>query len=199
MAAAIQCCVLLHLPDGRCRRHYCCCVAIPRWVIARLCVRRRRCCRVLLLVLLSPLRCKFVKYPVFAVLIYAVRGFITTLIFPVFNPTGLFACHSCVDSRMSLDLCRFHSYFLSRASCVIYITMYHAACQVELQPFNWSYLQLTSSSSSASPLHILRFGKLHGAGQCFPSTHNLHGNKIRRASRVTAVQVGGTRVDYDPF
>ena len=53
------------------------------------------------------LLCMLLKCAVFVVLSYAVRGFFTTLMFPVLNPIGFFACHSCVDSQVSVDLCSF--------------------------------------------------------------------------------------------
>ena len=42
----------------------------------------------------------FLKCAVFVVLIYAVRGFFTPLMFPILSPIGFFACHSCVDCQV---------------------------------------------------------------------------------------------------
>ena len=53
------------------------------------------------------LLCMFLKCAVFVVPIHAVRGFFTTLMFPILSPIGFFACHDCIDSQMSLDLCSF--------------------------------------------------------------------------------------------
>ena len=89
--------------------------------------------------------------------------------FPILSPLGFFACHSCVDSQVSLWICADFSLdfrffvFLNNV-----LTLYHAACKGEFQQFHRSYSQLTNPFSSASPLDILRFGKLHGAVQCFP-------------------------------
>ena len=87
----------------------------------------------------------FLKCAVFVVLISAVRGFFTTLMFPILSPVGFFACHSCVDSQMPLWICAIFS-IIFRLFCVFFITMYHAACKVEFQPFNRSYSQLFFTS-----------------------------------------------------
>ena len=47
----------------------------------------------------------FLKCAVFDVLISAVRGFFTTIMFPTLSPLRFFPCHSCVDSQMSLWSC----------------------------------------------------------------------------------------------
>ena len=45
------------------------------------------------------LLCMFLKCAVFVVLICAVRGFFTLIMFPILSPICLFVCHSCVNSR----------------------------------------------------------------------------------------------------
>ena len=64
------------LPDGCCRRHYCCWAEIPRWAIARLCPQRCcYCCCVLLLWCCSrSLPHMFLKCAVLVVLSCIVHG-----------------------------------------------------------------------------------------------------------------------------
>ena len=86
----------------------------------------------------------FLKCALFVMLIYAVRGFFTTLMFPILSPIGFFACHSCVECQMTLWICAVFSIF-SAFFVFFYISMYHAACKVELQSFNRWYSQMTFS------------------------------------------------------
>ena len=63
------------------------------------------------------LLCLFLKFAVVVVLIYAVRGFFTTIIFLILSPIGFFACHTCVDGQMFLWICAVFS-IIFRLFCV---------------------------------------------------------------------------------
>ena len=102
---------------------YCCCrAAIPCWTIARLCARRRRrccCCVLLLLVLLSLSYVHVPKVFLFVLIYAACVGFSHYLMFPILSPKGFFACHSFIDSQMSLLICAVFCVFC-RLFCVFF-------------------------------------------------------------------------------
>ena len=88
------------------------------------------------------LLCMFLKCAVFVVLTHAMHGFFTTRMCSILSPIGFFACHSCVDSQMSVWICAVFSIIFRLFLCFFYN---HAprSCKVEFQSFNRLYSQLT--------------------------------------------------------